>query len=465
MPERLSTLDASFLYLERPEAHYHVGGLAILDPLLSPHGPISLDRLRTLTASRLHLVPRFRQRVMFPPLRTGRPVWVDDPHFDLDRHLGHVAVAASGSPAELAELVGHIHSQPLDLDRPLWEMVLIDGLEDGHQAILAKTHHAMLDGVGGMDLTTVLFDATPEPQQLEAPIWQQVPLPSGFELAREAVIDRIRERAAALGATARNLLTGPSVPLQGALGVLEGAGTYLRHGLAPRTDFNVRVGSARRFAMTELVLDEVRAVKTALGGTVNDVLLSTLAAGLCRLLEHRGEPCDGRTSFRTMMPVSTRSDEDHGKLGNRVSLLFADLPVGAMDPVERLRQVSEETRRLKVSHEADAASALIDAAMWLSPTVHRRVARFGNEHLRIFNLVASNIPGPQLPLYLDGAELVAYYPLMPLGETVGLSVAVVTLVGVMGFGFTADWRSFRDLQLLALFVREAFDELKKAAEN
>jgi diacylglycerol O-acyltransferase len=464
MPERLSTLDASFLYLERPGAHYHVGGLAVLDPLLSAYGPTSFDRLRSLTASRLHLVPRFRQRVMFPPLRTGRPVWVDDPRFDLDSHLRHVALPAPGGPAELAELVGHLHSQPLDLDRPLWEMVLIDGLEDGHQAILAKTHHAMLDGVGGMDLTTVLFDATPEPQHMDAPVWHQVPLPSGFELAKDALVDRIQERAGALGRTAHDLVRHPGAPLRHALGVLEGAGTLLRHGLAPRTDFNVRVSGARRFAMTELLLEEVRAVKAALGGTVNDVLLSTLAGGLCKLLEHRAEPCDGRTAFRTMMPVSTRSDEEHGRLGNRVTLLFADLPVGAMDPVERLRRVSEETRRLKASHEAEAASALIDAAMWVSPTAHRGVARFGNEHLRIFNLVASNIPGPQLPLFVDGARLVAYYPLMPLGNTVALSVGIVTLVGVMGFGFTADWDSFPDLKLLALFVQEAFDELKKAAE-
>ncbi|HEX9236923.1 MAG TPA: wax ester/triacylglycerol synthase domain-containing protein, partial [Actinomycetota bacterium] len=293
MPERLSTLDASFLYLERPEAHYHVGGLAVLDPLLSPYGPISFDRLRSVTASRLHLVPRFRQRVMVPPLGLGRPVWVDDPHLDLDYHLRHVAVAFPGAPAQLAELAGHLHSQPLDLDRPLWELVLIDGLEDGHQAILAKSHHAMLDGVSGMDLSTVLFDLAPEPQQVTPPPWQQVPLPSPWDLAREAFADRIRERVGAAAALARGAIKDPGATVRHAAGIVEGARTLLRQGFAPRTDFNVQIGRARRFAMTELSLENAREVRRALGGTVNDVLLTALAGGLCRLMEHRGEACDG----------------------------------------------------------------------------------------------------------------------------------------------------------------------------
>lgn len=464
MNERLTTLDASFLYLERPEAHYHVAGLAILDPLESPYGRITRDRLRSLVESRLPLVPRFRQRALVPPLRLGRPIWADDPAFDVDRHLRHVAVPRPGGPTQLAELVGHLHAQALSMDQPLWEMILIDGLEDGHQAILAKTHHAVLDGVGGMDLTTVLFDPTPERQQIDPAPWRQIPLPSAAELAWDAVRDGERERVAAVRRTAGNLVRTPSAALRHAVGILEGAGTMLRQGLAPKSAFNVRVGAGRRFAMTEVPLETVRGVKEALGGTVNDVLLAAVAGALCALRRHRGEPCDGGPAVRTMMPVSTRADAEHGALGNRVSVAFVDLPVGEMDPVERLRRVSRETRRIKASHEAEAASALIDAAMWVSPAAHRAIARFGNEHMRIFNLVASNIPGPQLPLYLDGSKLVAYYPLMPLGDTVALSVGVVTLVGVMGIGLTADWDTFPDLGLLALYVGEALDELQKAAE-
>src|SRR6266545_2693201 len=248
----------------------------------------------------------------------------------------------------------------------------------------------------------------------------------------------------------------------GTAAVAAGAASVLTRGLPPATPFNVPVGGTRRFAMAEIPLEEARAVKGALGGTVNDVILTAVAGGVSRLLESRGEPTEG-LRYRTMMPVSLRSDSEHGSPGNRVTTVYPDLPVGPMEPLERLRGVREETQRMKASTQGRAATVLIQGTMWIPPAVHRGLGRWGNRHLRIFNMVASNIPGPQVPIYLDGTRLVAYYPLMPLGATVALSVGIVTLVGVMGFGFTADWDAVPDLELLALEVGEEFDALKKAA--
>ena len=462
MTERLTPMDASFLYLEEPNVHMHVGGLAVFDPFGSPRGVLTLDRLRVLTSARLAMVPRFRQRVMFPPLDAARPVWVDDPELDLDYHVRRIAVPPPGGPRQLAALTGQIHSQQLDRDRPLWEMYLVEGLEDGHQAVLTKTHHAMLDGVGGMDAATALLDVTPEPAEPVARPWNPPPLPSRGHLFVDAAADRVREPAGSLLRTGRRVATRPGSALRDLAAVAAGAASVLTRGLPPATPFNVPVGGTRRFAMAEIPLEEARAVKGALGGTVNDVILTAVAGGVSRLLESRGEPTEG-LRYRTMMPVSLRSDSEHGSPGNRVTTVYPDLPVGPMEPLERLRGVREETQRMKASTQGRAATVLIQGTMWIPPAVHRGLGRWGNRHLRIFNMVASNIPGPQVPIYLDGTRLVVYYPLMPLGATVAFSVGIVTLVGVMGFGFTADWDAVPDLELLALEVGEEFDALKKAA--
>jgi diacylglycerol O-acyltransferase len=464
MPERLGPLDASFLYLEEPHLPMHVGGLALFDPGAGPRGPIRIDRLRELTATRLHQVPRFRQRVLFPPASASRPVWADDPDLDLDHHVRHLALPRPGSPRQLEDLVAQLHSQPLDRRRPLWEMYLVDGLEDGYQAIVSKTHHAMVDGVGGMDLCTVLFDLTPEPQDPVAHAWTPGRPPSRARLLADALADRVLEPAGVIGRTVEDAVRSPRAHLSALASTAGGAVTLLRNGpLAPKGPFDVPVGLTRRYATTGFALEDARAIERALGGTVNDVILTVLAGGLSSLLRHRGEPLQGR-KLRAMMPVSTRSDADRRGMDNRVTTVFVDLPIGPMDEATRLSQVRAATVRLKASSEARTLSAVIDAARFLPPPVHRQVARFGNAHVRLFNLVASNIPGPQVPLFVDGMPLVAYYPLMPLGARTGLSVAVVTLVGVMGFGFTADRSALPDLEPLVALVADAFEALRKAAD-
>jgi diacylglycerol O-acyltransferase len=461
--ERLSPLDASFLYLEKPHLHMHVGGLAVFDPAGASRGLLTLERLRTLTDARLQTVPRFRQRAMFPPLDVARPVWAEDPNFDVGYHVRHVAVPRPGGPRQLALLTGQIASQQLDRDRPLWEMYLVDGLEDGYQAVLTKTHHAVLDGVGGMDAVSALFDLTPEPAEPVVQRWSPRPLPSAARLLADGLLDRVREPAGALARTAIDVARRPVGTIRAGLATAGGALSFLSRGFPPATPFNVPVGATRRFANAAIPLEEAKAVRCVLGGKVNDVILAAVAGGVSALLGARAAPRKD-VRYRTMMPISLRSDSEHGTFGNRVTTVYPDLPVGPMEPVDRLRLIQEETGRIKSSRQGEAASALIQGAMWIPPRLHRGIGRFGNDHLRLFNMVASNIPGPQVPLYLDGATLVAYYPLMPLGATVALSVGIVTLVGVMGFGFTADWDAFPDLELLALEVAGAFEALKKAAD-
>ena len=464
MPERLSTLDASFLYLEKPHLHMHVGGLAVFDPSESPQGPLTFERFRELTESRIHLVPRWRQRVLFPPLNVGRPVWTDDPGFDVGDHLKRVAIAAPGGPSQLADRVGELHSQQLDRDKPLWETYLIEGLEHGYQAVFTKTHHAMLDGVGGMDLVGILFDLEPEPRAVEPEEPNGVPAwPSPIELVRDAIVDRIREPLDAIRRAVGAATRSPGELVRRGSALARGAAELLGRGLAPSSPLNVEVGATRRFAMTEISLEEARAVAHALGAKVNDVFLTTVAAAIGRRFEERGEPTESQ-SLRAMMPTSTRTESEHGAtLGNRLTTLFIDLPVGPMDPEDRLQLVHERAAELKSSHQGEVATALVDAAKWVPPPLHREFARFGNENVPVLNLVASNIPGPQMPLYLGGTRLVAYYPLLPLGANVALSIAVVSMAGVMGVGLTGDWDAFPDLELLALDVETSFGELKKIA--
>jgi WS/DGAT/MGAT family acyltransferase len=343
-------------------------------------------------------------------------------------------------------------------------MNLIDGLQDGYQAILTKTHHAMLDGVGGMDLAMMLFDVEPEPPDTDpGEPWSAEPWPSPIELVRDAIVDRVREPLDAVWRTVRAAIRSPGDLLRRGTTIARGAIELLERGFAPPSPLNAPVERTRRFAMTEIPLEEARAVGHVLGGKVNDVFLTLVAGALGRLLEERGEPTEGE-NVRALMPASTRAEDQHGAtLGNRLTTLFIDLPIGPMDPTERLRVVHERTSALKSSNQGEAVSALVDAAMWAPPPLHRMAARFGNANMRTMNLVASNIPGPQMPLYLAGTRLVAYYPLLPLAADTPLSVAMISMVGVLGIGFTGDWTAFPDLELLAGRVRESFDQLRKIA--
>jgi diacylglycerol O-acyltransferase / wax synthase len=463
MAERLSALDASFLYLERPAVHMHVAGLAVLDPSTRAAGPLGFDDLGRLVTERIHLVPRFRQRVVRPPLGAGRPVWVDDDGFDVRYHLHRAALPKPGGRRELAEFVQWVHSRALDRTKPLWEIHLIEGLEDGYVAVLSKSHHAMIDGVSGMDLASVLLDFTPETQRIHPPgPWEPDPPPTPAELWVDAVADQIAHPVRSVTEGAGRLLGAPREVADRLRGLAGGLASLASLGQAPQGPFNVPVGPNRRFSMAEVPVSVVKEIKNALGGTVNDVVLAAVAGGLRRRLRRRHDRVRGVT-LRALMPVSIRDGSQRMAFGNQVSVFFVDLPVGERDPVRRLRAITEATAALKSSHQAVAATALINSARWAPPTLHGLAARLLVRQ-RWVNLVVSNVPGPQVPLYLDGARLLVAYPVMPLGPTTALSVAVTSLSGIMGFGLTGDWDTVPDIDDLAQELLDEVESLRKAAE-
>ena len=462
MVQRLGPQDASFLYLETPNVHQHVGGLAILDPATRPDGVLRFDNLTEVVASRLHLAPRFRQKVVFPPLAAARPVWVDDGAFDLGFHMRRAALPSPGGHRELTDYVQRVISRPLDRTKPLWELYLIEGMEDGLAAILTKVHHAMVDGLGAIDLASAVFDFAAEPQILTPQPWEPEPEPGRLDLLRVALTEQVTHPLQSLLEITQRTLQAPSRVARQAGEILGGLREIVGGGvLAPPSPFNRKPGPNRRFGMVEESVQTFKDIKNSLGGTVNDVVLATVAGGLYRLLRHRREPTRGRF-LRAMVPVSVRTDDQKSALGNRVSSLFVDLPVGPMGAKKRLALIREETRHLKESNYAVGAEFLMNIGTWAPPTIHAMAARLA-ARTRVINLVVSNVPGPQVPMYIAGAKLLAQYPIMPIAEAMGLSIAVTSLAGTMAIGITADWDTLPDIDFLTGAMDEALAELRKAA--
>ena len=459
--ERLGPQDASFLYLETPSVHQHVGGLAILDPSTRPDGTLRLEDVEEVIGSRLHLAPRFRQRVVFPPMSTARPVWVDDGNFDIDFHMRRAALPSPGGRKELVDYVQRVISRPLDRTKPLWETYLIEGMEGGMVALLTKVHHAMVDGLAAIDLASAVFDVTPEPQILTPPPWTHEAEPSRLDLLRDALQEQLRNPVRSAVETAQRALAAPSRLARQVVTTVQGVSDVLGKGIAPPSPFNQRVGPNRRFAMMEAPVSSFKDVKRALGGTVNDVVLATVAGSLHRLLRYRREPTRGRF-LRAMVPVSVRSRDQKDALGNRVSSWLVDLPVGPMGAKRRLSLIRKITQELKESKQAVGAEFLMNIGTWAPPTIHGMAARLAARG-RFINLVVSNVPGPQIPLYIAGARLMASYPIMPIAENMGLSVACTSLAGTMAFGLTADWDTLPDIEYLAAAMDESLSELLKAS--
>jgi WS/DGAT/MGAT family acyltransferase len=460
-PERLSALDASFLYLERPAMHMHVAALAVLDPSTRPAGRLRLEDVAGVMAARLHLIRRFRQKVLTVPLDLALPVWVDDPAFDLDFHLRRAALPAPGGRRELTDYVQRVLSRPLDRTKPLWELYVIEGLEGGNVATLMKVHHAMLDGLSGMHLAAALYDLSPvPPEQEDPPSWHPEPEPSPRDLLDAAVREVLTHPARALTAAVENVRRSPALAALGMGTVMSGVRSVFDMGARPPSPFDVRIGPNRRFAMTEAPVQRFKDVKDALGGTVNDVVLTVVGAALSRLLRSRGEPTRGRT-MRVMVPVSVRAGGEGG-LGNRVAPAFVDLPVGSMSPKRRLSLVREGTRHLKESMMAMSVDTIIGLGAYAPGGLLAAAARAASRG-PWFNLIVSNIPGPQQPMYLAGARLLGSYPSMPLGENSALSIACSSLAGTMAFGLTADWDGMPDIDRLALALDDSLAEVAKAA--
>lgn len=455
-PERLTSLDASFLYLETPSVHMHVAGVSVFEP--REDGPLTYDDVQRVVEARLHLAPRLRQRVLRVPYGLARPLWVDDVHFDLDFHLRRAAIPSPGGRFQLERAVERVLSRPLDPGKPLWELYVFEGLAERRTAVLMKLHHALADGISGMTIASALFDLAPD-ADLGAPDTQWTPeaMPTREDLLRDAAQDLVLHPLEAIG----HAVGAPARSLQAVAETLAGVRDVVDMGAPPAGPFDTVIGPARRFAIADASFSRIHDVKVALGGTVNDVVLTAVAGGLHDLLEHRGERTKGRT-LRVMVPVSVRSKAEQGDVGNRVAPAFVDVPVGPLRARTRLQRVRRATAQLKESSMAVGADSIIGLGAYAPPALHAMAARLTSRG-RWFNLVVSNVPAPQVPLYLAGAPLVASYPSMPLGERSGLSIACTSLAGTMAFGLTADWDSVPDVEILARGIESSVDELEKAA--
>jgi WS/DGAT/MGAT family acyltransferase len=457
--DRLSGLDSSFLHLERDSAHMHVAGCSVF----RGDAP-ACEELIEAIESRLHLVPRYRQRLAFVPFNQGRPVWVDDPHFRVQYHVRHTALPRPGGENELKRLAGRVFSQALDRTRPLWELWLVEGLAGGRFALLTKTHHALVDGISGVDIATVLFDTSPDPLPVAPPEheWVARPLPSPAQLLADALLERATvPREVVRGV--RAVLRGPRT-VAGRVGrALGSVGALAWTGLqaAPPSPFNVRIGPHRRFTWVRADLEQFKAIKNSLGGTVNDVVLAAVTGALGGYLRLHGHQTEG-VGLKAMVPVSVRADVERGALGNRVAAMWATLPVGMSDPVARLHRISADMQGVKQSGQAVGAEILTRVSGFAPPTIMAQAARL-QARQRLFNLVVTNVPGPQFPLYLLGRELESIFPMVPLAENTALGIAILSYNGQLNFGLVADFDALADVEVLAEELRSSIEELAAAA--
>ena len=455
--DRLTGLDSSFLHLERGAAHMHVASVCLFE------GPApAYEEFREHIASRLPLVPRFRQKLRFVPLAQGRPRWVDDPRFNLPYHVRHTALPEPGSTEQLRILAARIFSQRLDRTKPLWELWLVDGVHGGRFAVIGKSHHCLVDGVSGMDITTVLFDASPDPPRPPAAEpWVPRPEPSDAQVLAEAVLERATTPAEIVRG-ARALFRAPRHAARVMVDALEAAGALAKAGVAaPDSPFNVSIGPYRRFASVQADLDLLKQVKNQAGGTVNDVILAIVAGALGRYLRSRGHSTH-ELELRALVPISLRAAGEHGALGNRVSSFMAPLPVFAEDPLERLRAVSQSMGDLKQSKQAVGASMLTQLSDFAPATITGQAARLQPAQ-RFFNLVVTNVPGPQFPLYLMGSRMEAVFPMVPLARRQAVCVGVMSYDGQVNFGLTGDYEAMSGLDSLAEDVEASIEELAVAA--
>ena len=458
--ERLSPLDASFLSLETPSTPMHSGSVAVLQP---PDGGFDHARLVELINQRIALVPRFRQKVRWVPGRLANPVWVDDEDFDISYHVRRSALPRPGTDAQLSELVGRLQGRLLDRGRPLWEIYLVEGLAGGRVAVITKTHHAMVDGVSAVDIGTVLLDLSPTPREVPLDEWRPDHAPSATALVVGAVTDLVKRPTQAVE-TVRSAVLDVRTTTDRVVGtatdVLSSVRTLARQ--APDTPLNVTIGQQRRFAMTATDLDDYRRVRKSHGGTVNDVVLATVAGALRTWLLTRGEPVTPHTTVRAMVPLSVREEgrSGAGRVPERVQPYYVDLPVGEGNAVVRLHQVSFAMRGHSESGRSVGAEALVQLAGFAPPTIHSLGARVASSLTRRpFNVVVTNVPGPQFPLYAAGARMLQMYPVVPLQKGQALAIGITSYDGGVYYGLNADRDAMPDIDVLAACLEESLAEM------
>lgn len=459
--DRLSATDASFVVQETGPSHMHIGGVMIFEGPPPPY-----ERLLRQVEARLHLVPRYRHKLAIPRFELGRPLWIHDARFRLPYHVRHTALPPPGSQAEMERLTARVFSQRLDRSKPLWEMYLVEGLEGGRFAILSKTHHALIDGVSGVDIMTLLFDVSRDAPAVSAPSapWTPEREPTQAEIAAAAA----RDGASTLLEVAGSALRAVRDPL-GTAGAVreaaEGLGEVLWAGFspAPESPLNGPIGSHRHVTWVKSPLVDFKKVKSAFGGTVNDVVLAVVAGALGRWLRARGVRTEG-LELKAAVPVSVRAEQEHNELGNRITLMVGPLPVYCDDAVERLRLVREAMTGLKESKQALGAQVIIGFERFAPPTLFAQASRL-HFSPRFANVTVTNVPGPQFPLYLLGRELLEMAPLGFLADGFRLIVAIVSYNGHLTLGLMGDYDSLPDLRQIAGHLRDALAELVAAARG
>lgn len=464
--ERLSSLDASFLALETRTTHMHVASVSIFDAkeLHTKDGGLDIERIRDYIDSRLQYVPRYRQRLAWIPFE-GAPVWVDDEHFDIDFHVRHSSLPKPGTEEQLKKMAGRILSQQLDRARPLWELWVVEGLEGDRMALISKIHHCMIDGVAGAGIMGAVLNVAPTSEIEESPEWEPTPPPNNVELVAAEINRRIQQNAKRL-ADVRTALDDTTAFAFSTLRKARASWYSLTSGWlspAPKTPLNRAIGPNRHFDWVDIPLERVKAVRAAVGGTVNDIVLATTAGAVRRfLMEHR-DLDDLDIHFRVMAPVSVRA-RDAGALGNHVAMWLVPLPVADPDPLSRLEAIKAETLHLKETEQALGASTIVAASSGAPHQLVSLGARLATG-IRPFNMTVTNVPGPQFPMYLLEAELTNQYAVVPLWHNHGVGLALFSYNGTVAWGINADWDTLPDTGAFGQAILDAFEELAKAAEG
>jgi diacylglycerol O-acyltransferase len=464
--EPLTGIDAWFLYGERHEAPLHIGATYIFEGKPRVEGGRGALGLARTIEERLHLVPRYRQKLMWLPANLGNPVWIDDPDFDLSYHVRRAALPSPGDEATLRDYTARVFARPLDLNKPLWEMTVVEGLSGGRVAVVNKVHHAMVDGISTVDIATLLLDSEPSPPTHgRSKRWKPRPAPSRAELIRHSA------SGLSLGAAIKQLAgVRPRQVLEAMLhtpwsGGLQLALAWLRPGTP--LFFNRPIGPHRRVQSVRVPLQHLKDVKAAFGGTVNDVVLALIGEAMWRWLDERGETVPA--ALRVFAPVSVRDESQRYQLGNMVSAMVVEIPLGPMAPMERIRRVTAATGDLKRSRQAVAAGSLTQLANWAPATLQALAGRVMTSQPQwnrqsVVNVVATNVPGPQMPFYTGGAQLLDFWPLVAIYHSLGLNLAIVSYNGGVHFGMLADRDLVPDLDDFARHLEQAAADFHQAAK-
>ncbi len=458
LTRRMSAEDAWFLYFEKPDAPLHIGSVAIYD------GDISFDRFYASMAARMHLIPRYRQRAVIPPFYAGHPTWEDDSQFSLDRHLRAVKLPAPGTDEQLRRLSCELFAEMLPRDRPLWDITVIRGLEGNRTAYLSRVHHCLVDGVSGIELLLAVLDLVPNPEPTPPPAepWHPAPSPQPLTSWADAMFDQWNQGLRAFTDWQQSLLD-PRGQMREATELARAIQTAMPAAMRQpaKTPWNKPIGSKRDIGWTEMSFAEVRGIRGALGGTVNDVMLTILGGGLGRYLQARGVKTEGM-KLRLMIPVNVRKEDEKGALGNRVSMMLPEVPVGITDPVLRLAAVHAEMERLKSTQQANAFEALSHLSSNV-PAAFHALAGMGGVPPGGANLVCTNVPGPMIPLYTVGHRMLAHYPMVPLAGDLGIGAGITSYDKSLYLTVMSDPDIIPDVATIAEYCAGEFQQLRAAA--